>query len=191
MTAAGWATIAGALIALTGVGVGLLVDQRAAGAERRTRVFAEAMRAARDYREFPYLVWRRANNDMTTVEALGKTQSATLSNLRFHLNWLELEDPHVATAYRLLYQRMKQSVPDNRRAAWREPLLSDKRRLDRNPEHFSRSEDQVEVHLCRELMKANLHQGKRSQRRALLAELARVDEAHRRNGWETRGRGQS
>ena len=60
MTAAGWATIAGALIALSGVGVGLLVNQRAARAERRTRVFAEAMRAARDHREFPYLVWRRA-----------------------------------------------------------------------------------------------------------------------------------
>lgn len=189
MSAAGWATIVAALIAFTGVGVGVLINQHANRVERRTKVYAESLRALRDYRELPYLIWRRANSTPDTVAELGRTQSSTLSNVRFYLNWFEIESPVVARAYRLLYELLKQNYHINKSYAWNHALVKQtKKDFGQNPAGFAElPDDAPEVILCVEAMRQDIRlHVRRAVRKGLLQELATRERDHEARDLRTR-----
>jgi hypothetical protein len=80
------AIIAG-LVALTGY----LLNQFANRRERKSKVYAEALEAIREYQELPYKIRRRPDSSGTTRAALGDKTGEVVSRLWFYRAWLQTD----------------------------------------------------------------------------------------------------
>jgi hypothetical protein len=113
------AIIAG-LVALTGY----LLNQFANRRERKSKVYAEALEALREYQELPYKIRRRPDSNGTTRAALGDKTGDVVSRLWFYRAWLQTDSAEVGAAYRDLMTQTKQNGGLYRASAWSEPVLT-------------------------------------------------------------------
>jgi hypothetical protein len=133
-----WTGIIAGLVALTGY----LLNQSANRRERRSKVFAEALEAIRDYQELPYKIRRRPGSDGKTRAELGRDTGDAVSKLWYYRAWLETESAEVSAAYRDLIAETKRDGNSYRATAWSEPVimtdsdarLKDKYTYDNKPE---------------------------------------------------------
>lgn len=146
------ATLAGATIAASVALAGYVLNQRAQRTALRARMFADALQSVRQLMELPYLVWRRSDTSAVTVETLGRTQSQVVSNIRFHLQLLEIECPRVSRAFYLLQLRARGQAAANRDLAWREPLTGSSKPVWADPDF--RYDVAPETALCIAAMRA-------------------------------------
>ena len=121
---AGFATVLTGIIAGLVALTGYLLNQSANRRERKSKVFAEALEAIRDYQELPYKIRRRPDSDGGTRAELGRHTGDVVSKLWYYRAWLETESPLVSIAYRDLMAETKRYGGLYRAAAWSEPIIS-------------------------------------------------------------------
>jgi hypothetical protein len=147
-------TVVAAFIAAAVAALGYTANQFAQRRERRSRAYADALRAVRTVQELPYLVWRRADSNPETVEALGRLQSQALSEIRFYDMWLRIETRWVGEIFGLLQMKARGQSRRNRRRAWQESLLDSGLPLEADTPPFT-YDIRREMTLCIDAMTAS------------------------------------
>jgi hypothetical protein len=123
------AVIAG-LVAL----VGYLLNQATNRRERKSKVYAEALLALRQYQELPFKIRRRPSSDSTTRAELGREWSDVVSNVVFYLGWLRIESREVGAAYAALFEQTRKYGRMHRTMAWKAKIFeSDEEMVDDLP----------------------------------------------------------
>lgn len=68
-------------------------------------------------------MWRRADTRPATVQELGRIHSERISELRYYVHLLRIEEPQIAPAFYLLAHRTRHQASRNRDIAWQDPLI--------------------------------------------------------------------
>jgi hypothetical protein len=101
-----------------------LENRRGQEAER-TRLrqsFAEAFAAYADYKEFPYAIRRRRNNQEAEERARLSAELNTIqSRLSYYRAWTQFESPGVGAAYASLLAEMRKVAGGAMHDAWEQP----------------------------------------------------------------------
>jgi hypothetical protein len=108
-----------ALLAL----LGYWVAQYQKRQERRSEIFASALRVVREYEQLPYLIRRREEDGPATRARLTNMLSRSAAERRYYETLLRLDSPLVADAYRLLLKRTAKKGGPFRAEAWRSPII--------------------------------------------------------------------
>jgi hypothetical protein len=103
--------------------IGYLLNQLANRRERKSKVYAEALEAIREYQELPYKIRRRPDSEGATRAALGDKTGDVVSKLWFYRAWLQTDSAEVGDAYRDLMAQTKRNGGIYRSTAWSEPVL--------------------------------------------------------------------
>lgn len=146
-------TIAAAIIAASVAVIGYLVNQRNLRIERKTRLYADALKQIRAYQELPYEIWRRTGDDPEEVRLLSQRVNAAYSGIQFHLQRLQIESPTVAQAYLDLYEQTGRQSRINRQRAWQDTMSTSGLKPDEDP---FRGDNGREIDLCVEAMRAEI-----------------------------------
>jgi hypothetical protein len=121
-----------AAVAILGYGVNQLQIHR----ERRARVFAEALAAAVEYIQMPYIIGTRsmpsrdlgpndrALAEVSTRREIGNRLREVQAKLYFHQSLIQLESVKVAEAYNRLVLQARLSGSVARKEAWRKPPIT-------------------------------------------------------------------
>jgi hypothetical protein len=107
------AAIAG-LVALIGYSLTQFANRR----ERKSKSYAEALAAIRQYQELPYLIRRRSESSSTTRSALAQQISEVMAKLGFYRAWLQMDSDTTSTAYDDLVERARQLGRVHLKTAW-------------------------------------------------------------------------
>ena len=114
----GGATLVSALIAATVVVIGYLAQQALVRRSRLSELYGEAIRAAHDYLEAPYLVRRRDGSASARIQVTTHISSIQ-SRLDYHRTMLRLEAPSdIADGYDSLVATIKREAGPAITAAW-------------------------------------------------------------------------
>jgi hypothetical protein len=124
MSGESWAGLVTGIIAGFVALIGFLLNQLANRRERKSKVYAEALRAIKTYQELPYRIRRRASSDGPTREAIGNRISDVYTEIAFYLAWLQIDSTEVGTAYRDLVHQTKTSATGHWSKAWEEPVMT-------------------------------------------------------------------
>jgi hypothetical protein len=170
-------SVAAAVIASSAALLSYSLTQRRAGKAKQAAEYAAALRAVREFQELPFLIWRRLTNEPDVLREFARIQSERLSNVRYYVELLALEEPAVAQVYHLLQARVRRQVRTHRLKAWREAPLNDLAVM-KEPD-FS-YDVEPERALCIETMRACSSWGKVFQLRKL--RLRRLELEARANG---------
>lgn len=131
-----YGTIIAALVAaLVAVG-GYLIAQNSARRERKTKFFAEALLAVKDFEELPYRIARRSDDSPETRERLGRLITDAYVKLAFYQAWLQIDSPFVARAYLLLSLRAERFGEIQRQHAWSSPLITNNKEADLGSRYY-------------------------------------------------------
>lgn len=103
--------------------VGFFLNQAANRRERKSKVYAEALTALKEYAELPFRIRRRASSNGETRAALGGKISDVLSEVGFYTSWLQIDSYVVGRAYRDLIDQSKRFGTRYRAMAWEEPII--------------------------------------------------------------------
>ena len=109
--------VAASIAALVATG-GYLLAQRAARRERKSRVYAEALRALRDLESLPWTIWRRGDDSPEAVRQLGALQSERFAAAHYYSQLLAIETPWIGEIYYQLQRRVRRQTSNNSRTAW-------------------------------------------------------------------------
>jgi hypothetical protein len=112
-------TLIAGFVALIGYSLTQLTNRR----ERKSRFFAEALAAVREFQEIPYLIRRRQASDGATRAAIAQQISAVMAKLGFYSAWLQIDSFEVGAAYNDLVGQTRRLGVAHWRTAWREPLI--------------------------------------------------------------------
>jgi hypothetical protein len=157
---------AAGIAALVATG-GYLLGQQAARAERRSRVYAEALRAVRDLEAVPYAIWRRGDDSPEAVRALGALQAERFAAVHYYSQLLAIETPWIGEIYYQLQRRVRRQTSTNVRTAWQ-----DRRPAGQLWADTSFTDDTApELQLCLEAMQADVAWRGQVRRRALRRRL--------------------
>jgi hypothetical protein len=144
MSGESWAGLLTGIVAGFVALIGFLLNQLANRRERKSQVYAEALRAIKAYQELPYRIRRRASSDGPTREALGSRISDVYTDLAFYLAWLEIDSREVGFAYSDLVHQTRASSSGHWSNAWEEPVMTSDEEVylkgmqykyDNDPEH--------------------------------------------------------
>ena len=124
MDAGSWAAISAGIVAGAGALVGFLGSQLANRRERKSKVYAEALAAIKEYEELPYRIRRRPSSDGATRAALGDMVGDVLSKLWFYQAWVHTDSAEVGAAYSALMARTQGFGGPFRAAAWSTPVIT-------------------------------------------------------------------
>ena len=118
--------------------------RRATRLEERARVrttLAEAYQAYADYKEFPYAI-RRRRNDQDGEERIRLSEEVrrVQSRLSFYQAWTRAEDPTTGAAYNDLVGQLRRVAGASMRAAWLEPALNNDAGMNIGPDRVDLSE---------------------------------------------------
>lgn len=102
----------------------MLADHRRAHTDRLRNQYAEAFRAYAAYREFPYVIRRRGNDDAVERSRITEELRRVQEQLTFSLAWMELESPDVSRAYVKLVDQMRDIAGNEMRRAWELPYAA-------------------------------------------------------------------
>jgi hypothetical protein len=114
-----WGTLLAAAIAAMVAVLGYAFNQQANRRDRKTRFYAEALRAIKELEEMPYRIAKRKDSSSETRATLGREINDIFINVSFYLAWLGIDSPIVGRAYKLLADRAILSGEYQRRHAWR------------------------------------------------------------------------
>jgi len=123
MKACNWAPVLAAIIAGLVAVVGYLVTQFVNRRDGKTKVFAEALAAVREYQELPYLVRRRAASDAPTRAVLAQRISEVMAKLGFYVAWLRIDAPEAGVVYADLVSRARRQCRSHLAEAWAGKVL--------------------------------------------------------------------
>jgi hypothetical protein len=125
-----------ALIAAVVAILGYVINQLQIHQERRARVFAEALAAALDYIQMPYIIGSRSMpsqdfdpKDRTMAEVatrreIGNRLRDVQAKLYFHQSLIQLESVQVAKAYNRLVLQARLTGSVARKEAWKKPPIA-------------------------------------------------------------------
>jgi hypothetical protein len=118
--------------------------RRATRLEERARVrttLAEAYQAYADYKEFPYAI-RRRRDDQDGEERIRLSEEVrrVQSRLSFYQAWTRAEDPTTGAAYNHLVGQLRRVAGASMRAAWLEPALDNDAGMNIGPDRVDLSE---------------------------------------------------
>jgi hypothetical protein len=116
-----------AAISLIGSFVTIWVGERRERLNRQRETFAQALAAAIDFREFPFIVRRRRADQAAAERARISEELRQLQQqLNYHTAWIEVESVAVAATYRSLITGTRQVVGPMIRDAWAQrPITGD------------------------------------------------------------------
>jgi hypothetical protein len=124
MDAGSWAALSAGVVAGAGALLGFLGNQLANRRERKSKVYAEALEAIKEYEELPYRIRRRPSSDGATRAALGNMVGEVLSKLWFYQAWIHTDSAEVGAAYSALMAQTQGSGGPFRAAAWSTPVIT-------------------------------------------------------------------
>lgn len=104
------------------------ISARRDAQSRRRELFAKALAASIDYREFAYAV-RRRRHDQPEAERvrLSEAMRDVQGDIAFYAAWIRIESPVVAEAYRRLEHETRRVAGGFIRQAWEaKPITSDR-----------------------------------------------------------------
>jgi hypothetical protein len=125
-----------ALIAAAVAILGYAINQLQLHRERRAKVFAEALAAALDYIQMPYIIGSRSMpprdldpKDRTMAEVairheIGNRLREVQAKLYFHQSLIQIESVQVAKAYNRLVLQARLTGSVARKEAWRKPPIA-------------------------------------------------------------------
>jgi hypothetical protein len=125
-----------ALIAAVVAILGYAINQLQLRRERRARVFAEALAAALDYIQMPYIIGTRsmpprdldpkdrALAEVSTRREIGNRLREVQARLYFHQSLIQLESVQVAKAFDRLVLQARLTGSVARKEAWRKPPIA-------------------------------------------------------------------
>lgn len=114
-----WGTLLAAAIAAMVAVFGYMLNQEANRKDRKTRFYAEALRAIKELEEMPYRIAKRKDSSPETRASLGREVNDIFINVSFYLAWLGIDSPLVGRAYELLAARAIQCGEQQRKHAWK------------------------------------------------------------------------
>lgn len=110
-----------AVVFLSGLSiVGIVLNQIGAARERQRQEYAKALQTAVKWKELPYRVHRRKNDEPETKAALAAAIHELQEDFGFYDAWLSVEAPRVAEKYGPLRQKVKSQTEPHIQAAWDE-----------------------------------------------------------------------
>ena len=145
--------VAAGIAALVATG-GYLFGQRAQRRERRSRVYAEALRTLRDLEAVPYAIWRRGDDSPEAVRLLGALQSDRFAAAHYYGQLLRIEIPWVGEIYHQLQFRVRRQTLHNARTAWLDGPRANTGRLWAGPSFINDTAPELE--LCLAAMQADV-----------------------------------
>jgi hypothetical protein len=119
-----WGTLLAAAIAAMVAVLGYAFNQQANRRDRKTRFYAEALRAIKELEEMPYRIAKRKDSSPEIRATLGREVNDIFINVSFYLAWLEIDSPLVGRAYELLARRAIQCGEYQRRHAWGSAVIT-------------------------------------------------------------------
>jgi hypothetical protein len=120
---------AAVVAAIVSGSINTALARRATRLEERARVrttLAEAYQAYADYKEFPFAI-RRRRDDQSGEERIRLSEELrqVQSRLSFHQAWTRAEDPRTGAAYNDLVGQLRKVAGASMHAAWLEPGVKD------------------------------------------------------------------
>jgi hypothetical protein len=103
--------------------------------DRRRQMYAEAFAVCMEYKEFPYVIYRRGKKDpeaerVRISEAIRDVQK----RLAYHQVWLRTESGYVSAAYEKLVAQLRELPGKEMKKAWRtRPITRDDQMIIANP----------------------------------------------------------
>ena len=96
--------------------------------ERRRKLYAQAYAVCMDYKEFPYIIYRRGSSDPEVERLRISTELRHIQkDIAYHLAWTKTESDNVYEAYSALVKRTRQVAGGEMIKAWNaKPIKSDK-----------------------------------------------------------------
>lgn len=115
--------------------------ERASGAPRAIRNRVGAATARADYREFPYALRRRCD-DQNGEERIRLSEEVrrVQSRVSFYQAWTRVGDPTTGAAYNDLVGQLRSLAGASMRAAWLEPVLDNDAGMNIGPDRVNLSE---------------------------------------------------
>lgn len=135
---------AAVIAAIVSGAITTVLARRATSLEERARVrttLAEAYQAYADYKEFPYAI-RRRRDDQPGQERIRLSEEVrrVQSRLSFYQAWTRAEDPTTGAAYNDLIGQLRRVAGTSMHAAWLEPPLDDDTGMNIGPDRVDLSE---------------------------------------------------
>lgn len=95
--------------------------------ERRRKLYAEAFTACMEYKEFPYVIYRRGKSDPEAERLRISTELRHVQkSISYHHAWIKTESTGVSIAYDELVTRTRQVAGKEMSKAWdTKPIKSD------------------------------------------------------------------
>ncbi|HSX05098.1 MAG TPA: hypothetical protein VLF69_01370 [Candidatus Saccharimonadales bacterium] len=99
--------------------------------ERRRGLYAEALTACMEYREFPFVIYRRGkSNPEAERRRISEALRDVQKRIAYYQAWLATESPNVSKAYDALVQRLRDVPGEEMKRAWRtDPIDSDEQMI--------------------------------------------------------------
>ncbi|MFJ5074910.1 hypothetical protein ACIP8Z_09940 [Streptomyces sp. NPDC088553] len=142
------------VIALLGVYVTYVLNQRAARRERRAKTFAEALTAVEEYLEMPYRIRRRPDSPDARRELTDQV-SSLLARMAFHHAWLQIEASAVAEPYTVLVSAARSEAGVHMSEAWMQPPIQSDDGMNLG-QAYPRDQSAAARAACIEAMKSSL-----------------------------------
>lgn len=117
--------------------------------ERRRKLYAEAFAVCMEYKEFPYVIYRRGKKDpeaerIRISEALRDVQK----RLAYYQAWLKTESSYISKAYDELIKQLRELPGKEMKKAWRtKPITKDEQMIIENPIDWSKLDEAAEAYI--------------------------------------------
>jgi hypothetical protein len=132
------------LAAFLAAGVNAWVILRASKERERERLrttLAEAFRAYSDYKEFPYAIRRRSEENPASERLrLSEELREIQSRISYYRTWLLAESSEIGEAYGELIQKVRKVAGESMQRAWQEPPCTSDAEMNIGPEKVNLSE---------------------------------------------------
>ena len=162
------AAIAG-LIALIGYSLTQFANRR----EHKSKSYAEALAAIRQYQELPYLIRRRSESSSAARSELAQLISEVMAKLGFHQAWLQMDSDTTSTAYHDLVTRTRRIGRIHLKAAWEGNVIERDADMIGTQAPFDWKDITPELDLCVRAMRLELSFWSFISRRFIQRSLAR------------------
>ena len=124
-----WPIVAAAITGAVSILIFALTNWRTGERERLTRnrdVFSKAYAAIQEYKEFPYVIRRRASSDPEKERLRISSELRRIqTDLAFYSAWLRTESYHVERSYGELLREVRRVAGPAMREAWLKPSCQD------------------------------------------------------------------
>jgi hypothetical protein len=114
-----WVPLFAALIAASAAVIGYLLTYRSRRLDAKAEAYAKALATIEAYKQLPYRIRRRTQDDAKVRAELGGHISDVQQEIAFHRRWLTLDSEIVGEAYDRLVANVYRDGAEHRRRAWK------------------------------------------------------------------------